>query len=145
MFYLVLPFPPDWEAQTQQIAAALFAESGDFTALQAPFWLTVAELPKKPSAAPPLKAFFRLHEIVNRRGRLIFRFETECALPPNARCNRVAFQTAELDLGPFPLRQNTALIDRLNRLSRRKTKTAPCYLETLSHQPGKESQNRFFR
>lgn len=150
MFQLILPMPPYWEAETQQIAFALFSASGDFTAVQAPFWLAVADLPGKPTAQPPFRAFFRLTEILNRRGRLILRFETECALPPLTRSKPAAdgeiqTQTAEIDLGPMPLPSETAVYDRLMKLSRRRIKTTPCFLQTVCYIPGKKSETVFFR
>lgn len=149
MFQLILPLPPYWEAETQQIAAALFAATGDFTALQAPFWLAVADLSGKPAAPPPAKAFFRLTEILNRRGRLILRFETECALPAGsgatATGDTMKTRTAEIELGPVPPPSDTAVCDRLLRLSRRRIKTAPCFLQTVCHIPGEKSETRFFR
>lgn len=149
MFQLILPMPPYWEAETQQIASALFAATGDFTAVQAPFWLAVADLPGKPAAPPPSKAFFRLTEILNRRGRLILRFETECALPAcsgeAAADTTMKTRTAEIELGPMPHPSDTTVYDRLMRLSRRRIKTAPCYLEILSFIPGRKTEAVFRR
>ena len=131
MYELVLPLPPYWEAQLQRISFTLFAESGDLSAMQAPFWLSVARLPKKPTVPPPFKGFFRLIETVNRGGRLILRFEVECTRPGNAEKAAEAVQTAETDLGPLPKAPRTSLTEELLHLSRRRIKTAPCYAETV--------------
>ena len=100
--------------------------------MQAPFWLSVARLPEKPAAPPPFKGFFRLTETVNRGGRLILRFETECARPGNAEKAAEAVQTAETDLGPLPETPDAAIAEELIHLSRRRIKTVPCYAETVS-------------
>ena len=132
MYELVLPLPPYWEAQLQRISFTLFAESGDLSAVQAPFWLSVARLPEKPAAPPPFKGFFRLIETVNRSGRLILRFEVECTRPGNAEKAAEAVQTAETDLGPLPETPDAAIAEELIHLSRRRIKTVPCYAETVS-------------
>ena len=132
MYELVLPLPPYWEAQLQRISFTLFAESGDLSAMQAPFWLSVARLPEKPTAPPPFKGFFRLIETVNRGGRLILRFEVECTRPGNAEKAAEAVQTTETDLGPLPETPDAALAEELIHLSRRRIKTVPCYAETVS-------------
>lgn len=132
MYELVLPLPPYWEAQLQRISFTLFAESGDLSAMQAPFWLSVARLPEKPAAPPPFKGFFRLIETVNRSGRLILRFEVECTRPGNAEKAAEAVQTAETDLGPLPETPDAAIAEELIHLSRRRIKTVPCYAETVS-------------
>ncbi len=132
MYELVLPLPPYWEAQLQRISFTLFAESGDLSAMQAPFWLSVARLPEKPTAPPPFKGFFRLIETVNRGGRLILRFETECARPQETgKTAAGALQAAETDLGPLPETPDAALAEELIHLSRRRIKTVPCYAETV--------------
>lgn len=150
MFQLVLPFPPYWEALTQQLAMALFSESGDINTVRFPFWLTVAEIANRPTVPPPFKGFFRLTEIVNRRGRLILCFETECALPQQHQNGTITFgnrqiQSVELDGGLIGQTLSPAANSLLNRLSRRKIKTAPCYLETKMLNSDKQSYIRLFR
>ena len=100
--------------------------------MQAPFWLSVARLPEKPTAPPPFKGFFRLIETVNRGGRLILRFETECARPQETgKTAAGALQAAETDFGPLPETPDAALAEELIHLSRRRIKTVPCYAETV--------------